>query len=260
MDSTLLKGLTMLEALARSPAPRGVSDLARELELTKSNAHRTLQTLVKAGYVQAAAATPGTYECTLKLFELASLVLSRIDVRSYSQAHLQELAAITEETVLLSALDGLEVIYLHKIESPQPVRAYSMIGGRAPAHCVASGKTLLAYQSEAFLASLPKRLEATTSQSITDRDVLLAELATVRKQGYATNRGEWRESVHGLSAIVLDASGRPVAAVGISGPAERMRPSNLRDHRAVVIDTARQISEQLGCTDYTRRARRQTST
>lgn len=49
MDSTLIKGLTVLEHLAGSEAPRGVSDLARSLNLTKSNVHRTLQTLVAAG-------------------------------------------------------------------------------------------------------------------------------------------------------------------------------------------------------------------
>lgn len=255
MDSTLLKGLTMLEALAKSPAPRGISDLSRELELTKSNVHRTLQTLVQAGYVRPTEPT-GSYECTLKLFELASAVLARVDVRSLAEPHMHELAAATEETVHLAALDGTEVIYLHKIESPQPVRAYSTIGGRAPAHCVATGKTLLAYQDDATLAALPEQLSVHTERTIGDRGALLGELATVRRQRFAINRGEWRTSVCGLAAIVLDATGAPIAAIGISGPADRLRPTTLKRHSGTVVDTARTLSEQLGCTTYDEVTRR----
>lgn len=240
----------MLETLARSPAPRGVSELARELDLNKSNVHRTLQTLVKAGYVRAAGPSSGTYECTLKLFEIASQVVARIDVRSNAESHMQALASHTQETVHLAVLDGLDVIYLNKIESPQPVRAYSMVGGRAPAYGVASGKALLAYQGESALSSLPHELPAYTPHTITKRDPLLAELAAIRRQGYAVNRGEWRETVCGLAAIVLDAFSRPVAAIGISGPAARLRPSILREHRGVVVDTACRLSEQLGCPNY----------
>ncbi|GLS45665.1 IclR family transcriptional regulator [Methylobacterium brachythecii] len=243
MDSTLLKGLTVLEHIAASDAPRGVSELARALQLTKSNVHRTLQTLVAAGYVRA---TPsGTYECTLKLFELASSVLSRVDVRQVAERFMRSLAEQTQETIHLSLLDKAEVIYLHKIESAHPVRAYSSIGGRAPAYCVASGKALLAYQ-EGALVHLSDPLAAHTSRTITDLDTLRQELEQVRVQGFAINRGEWREGVCGLAAIVHDAMGKPVAAIGISGPADRLDPTALRRFSDVVVDAARGLSRALG--------------
>ena len=181
MDATLLKGLRVLETLARSPGPRGVSDLARELELTRSNVHRTLRTLATAGYARQGD-HPGTYECTLKLFELSSAVMERVDVVRCAERHMQLLAEITQECVHLAALSGKEVVYLHKIESPQPVRAYSSIGGRAPAHCVASGKALLATLTEARLdEALGDELERWSERSITDRGRLSAELATIRE-------------------------------------------------------------------------------
>ncbi|WP_336490797.1 IclR family transcriptional regulator [Methylobacterium nigriterrae] len=243
MDSTLLKGLTVLEHLAASETPRGVSDLARSLNLTKSNVHRTLQTLVSAGYARATPA--GTYECTLKLFELASSVLARVDVRQVAEPYMRTLAEQTQETIHLSLLDKAEVIYLHKIESPQPVRAYSSIGGRAPAYCVASGKALLAYQEEA-LAHLPDTLPVYTSRTISSLDLLRRELEQIRIQGFAINRGEWREGVCGLAAIVHDAMGRPGAAIGISGPADRLNPAALRRFSDVVVDAARNLSRALG--------------
>lgn len=243
MDSTLLKGLTVLEHLAASEAPRGVSELARALDLTKSNVHRTLQTLVAAGYVRATPA--GTYECTLKLFELASSVLARVDVRQVAERFMRSLADQTQETIHLSLLDGAEVIYLHKIESPQPVRAYSSIGGRAPAYCVASGKALLAYQEEA-LAHLPDPLPTYTPRTITSLDMLRHELEQVRVQGFAINRGEWREGVCGLAAIVHDALRKPIASIGISGPSDRLDPAALRRFSDVVVDSARGLSRALG--------------
>jgi len=243
MDSTLLKGLLLLEHLAGSETPRGVSELARALSLTKSNVHRTLQTLVAAGYVRALPG--GTYACTLKLFELASPVVARIDVRQVAEPFMRTLAEQTQETIHLSLLDRADVIYLHKIESPQPVRAYSSIGGRAPAYCVASGKALLAYQEEA-LSHLPETLQVFTPRTIASLDLLRRDLEQVRIQGFAVNRGEWREGVCGLAAIVHDAMGRPAAAIGISGPADRLNPTALRRFSDVVVDAARGLSRALG--------------
>ncbi len=249
MDTTLLKGLNVLELLAQSEQPKGVSDIARGLNLTKSNVHRTLQTLVAAGYVRVGS-RPGTYVCTLKLFELASPLVARLDVRQLAEPVMQALAGKTQETIHLAVLDRLEVIYLHKIESPQPVRAYSSVGGRAPAHAVATGKVLLAWQDAATLATLPERFERTTSRTLPDRDALLAEIAQVRAQGYAINRGEWREGVCGAAAVILDAQRQVIAAVGISGPSERLRPAALRKHAERVVEAARDISRSMGCTRY----------
>ena len=243
MDKTLLKGLEVLEALAQSDGARGVSELARELGLTKSNVHRTLQTLCSAGYVRKS--EPADYECTMKVPHLAAAILARIDMKRLAEPAMQALARGTLETVHLSVLDGAEVFYIHKIDSPQPVRAYSEISGRAPAYCVATGKALLAFQPEEALQRLG-RLVAHTPRTITTLEALRQELAQVRAQGFAINRGEWRETVGGLAAPIFDAAGRAVAAVGISGPTERLRPARIRQFTPDVSRTARRISEALG--------------
>ncbi|MFF5989420.1 IclR family transcriptional regulator [Prauserella flavalba] len=249
MDSTLMKGLRVLETLARSDEPRGVSELARELELTRSNVHRTLQTLAAAGYARQGAA--GTYECTLKLFELASSVMERVDVKRCAEPHMRRLAELTQETVHLSMLSGAEVVYLDKIESPQPVRAYSSIGGRAPAHCVASGKALLAEVSDAALAEMfGPDLPQWTDRTIRTREKLVTELATVRESGYAVNHGEWRSSVGGVAAVIVNAAGRAEASIGVSGPIERVEPKSDDAYRDAVIEAARAISQEMGCAAY----------
>jgi IclR family KDG regulon transcriptional repressor len=246
LDKTLVKGLEVLEALAMSDSARGVSELAREMGLTRSNVHRTLKTLVGAGYARQD--SKGDYECTLKLFQLAGSVVARVDVKREAEPFMAELAAKTLETVHLSVLDDTDVIYLHKIDSPQPVRAYSTIAGRAPAYCVATGKALLAFQDEEYLERFRGKLQPHTPKTLATGTALREELAQVREQGYALNRGEWRETVCGLAAPIFDATRRPLAAVGISGPVERLKPARLKAFTPDVVQAARSISEALGYT------------
>jgi DNA-binding IclR family transcriptional regulator len=247
MDKTLLKGLEVLETLARSEKSRGVSDLARELGLTRSNAHRTLQTLCSAGYVRKNEQS-GEYECTMKIPKLAAEILGRVDLKRVAEPYMLVVAEATQETVHLSVLEDTEVFYVHKIDSPQPVRAYSEISGRAPAYCVATGKALLAFQDEGYLQRFGERLEAFTPRTITNQVELRRELAQVRQQGFAVNRGEWRESVGGIAAPIFDAARRQLAAIGISGPVERLRSPRVKTFTPDVVRAAREISEALGYT------------
>jgi DNA-binding IclR family transcriptional regulator len=258
MDKTLLKGLQVLEALARSTRPRGVSDLAKELDLPRSNMHRTLRTLVEAGLV--AQGDGGAYACTLKLFELGSAVPARWDVAGLADPIMLALSDVTRETVHLSALEGGDVIYLHKIDSTHPVRAYTTVGGRAPAYCVATGKALLAFQPDSYLdrydAALraftpltlpdPAALRAFTPLTLPDPAALRQELAEVRRQGFALNRGEWRDSVCGVAAPVFGVGGRAVAAIGLSGPASRMTADRLEDFAGKITAAARELTQKMG--------------
>jgi DNA-binding IclR family transcriptional regulator len=166
---------------------------------------------------------------TLKQFELAGSILGRIDVKRAAEPFMEALAEKALETVHLSVLDDRDVIYLHKIDSTQPVRAYTNIGGRAPAYCVATGKALLAFQSEGYLGRFAGKLKAFTPRTLTTPAALRQEIEQIRQQGYAINRGEWRESVWGLAAQIFDATRRPLSALGISGPAERLKPARRKD-------------------------------
>ncbi len=245
MDKTLLKGLAVLEALVLSEKPCGVTKLALQLDMSKSNVHRLLQTLVSSGFVKQNAATEH-YELTLKLWEFGSKVMSRIDLKRVAWPHLELLSTQTSETIHLSILDGREVIYVDKIDGSLPIRSYTEIGGRAPAYCVATGKALLAYQPDEVIDRLATHLHPFTSKAVTDIEELRKELARVRKLGYAINRGEWRESVGGIAAPIVNGSGAAIAAVGVSGPTQRLRPGVLREMSLLVIQAADAISRDLG--------------
>jgi DNA-binding IclR family transcriptional regulator len=121
----------VIEWLARQPGESRVTDVARALGLARSNAHRTLQTLVACGWaVQNPASS--AYRPSLRLFELGSQLGASADLIALVRPHLAALAASTGETIHLARLDGAEIVYLDKFDSPLPVAAYSRIGGARP--------------------------------------------------------------------------------------------------------------------------------
>lgn len=246
MDKTLLKGLMLLEALAdQSGRPVTIQLLAERVGLTKSNTHRTLQTLAHAGYATRDEMS-GNYRSTFKLFELGAKQMAQVDVRQFATGQMHALAELTRETVHLSILDGGEVIYVDKIDSPQPVRAYSALGGHAPAYCVATGKILLAFKGPEYVMRYLPELVAHSKATITDPKELKVELARAAANGYAINRGEWRESVGGVAAPIFDAFSAPIAAIGISGPLERLSLKRMKELTPAVQEAALSVSRAMG--------------
>jgi DNA-binding IclR family transcriptional regulator len=247
MDSTLAKGLAALDWLVRQRRPCRVSELADALGIARSNAHRTLQTLVECGWAVQDEAT-SAYRPGVRLIELGAPVEDASDLRTRLKPTLAALAEATGETIHLAALDGAEIVYLEKFDSPLPVAAYSRVGGRAPAYCVASGKTLLAALGEdaAQLHARLGRLVAHTPHTITDLAALVADLARSRERGWAENREEWRLGVCGLGAPVFDARGEPVAAVGMSVPSIRFARTHARSLAERLLACAGAASAALG--------------
>ncbi len=245
MDKTFLKGLILLEAMAKNDKSSGVTELANQLGLHKSNVHRLLQGLVHQGFARRNSET-SRYELTMKLWELGARVFNRLDVRQEALPFMKELADETQETVHLSVLNGTDVLYIEKIDSPQPVRAYTIVGGRAPAQCVATGKVMLAWADQEILDQIIPKLAKHTPLSIVSKTELLQEMEAIRAQGYAVNRGEWREQVMGLAAPIYDVSGAVVAAMGISGPSERLTQIQIEKMGQSLIHLTGLISRRLG--------------
>ncbi|MER1968937.1 IclR family transcriptional regulator [Castellaniella sp. GW247-6E4] len=251
MDSTSIKALRALEWMCLRDSPTGVTEMAITLGMGKSNAHRVLSTLATMGYVRAL--EDGRYSPTLKTWELGCALIERLDFKFLARPVMEQLSEDTMETVHLSILDRLDVVYVDKVESNQPVRAYSRIGGRAPAYAVATGKVLLAYQ-KGLPESLPKTLPKHSEMTIADRQSLLDELEDIRQRGYAINRGEWRESVCGVASPIRNDRGEVIAAIGISGPASRLGLPKLQLLGPKVIESAEKVSAELGYRQHRARA------
>jgi DNA-binding IclR family transcriptional regulator len=195
-----------------------------------------LQTLVQCGWATQDGAS-SRYAAGLKLFELGALVDGAVDLKERLHPFLAALAQATGETIHLAVLDGADIVYLDKFDSPLPVAAYSRVGGRAPAYCVASGKALLAALAlddtalRVRLALDSEALPAHTPHTLATLSLLQADLAQARTRGWARNFEEWRLGVCGLGAAVFNARAEPVAAIDHDQPPPRMMrppPPSLR--------------------------------
>jgi DNA-binding IclR family transcriptional regulator len=215
--------------------------------LHTSTVHRLLATLAAQGYVRQNPDT-GRYALGPKAIRLAEAYLGQLDLRRVARPFLERLTQETGETANLVIQDGRAALYLDKVESPRSLRIFSHIGRRAPLHCTAVGKVLLANappsQVDRLLGEGP--LERLTKRTITSITQLRRELSTVRVRGYAVDREECEEGGHCIAVAVRNATGEAVAAVGISSPSVRMSARRIQKLVPAVVRAGREISERLG--------------
>jgi IclR family KDG regulon transcriptional repressor len=238
--------LDVLELLARAERPVGVTEIARSLGLSPSGVHRLLVTLRERGYATQDPAT-ARYTRGLQCFSLAALAASRQTLRAVADDHLRALNQATGEAVHLTVYESGHVVYIDKLESHHETAPVSRVGELAPAHCVATGRAIIAYLPFTEIEMLIERgLQHFTDSTIGDREVLLADLEATRARGYALNRGAWRAGVGGVAAPIRDFSGMVQASVGCCLPLERLTDQTMADLAARTIQTAAAISEELG--------------
>ena len=243
LDSTLSKGLTILESLATAKKAKGVTQLANELDLTKSNTFRLLQTLRRLGYVNHNANRH--YEASLKAWRIGLNVLENLNLPEVAKPAMIQLSAATGETVYLAVPEALSVVYINKIDSAKPKLTQYPIGGTAPMHCVATGKAILAVNYEKLRDSIRNHLVKYTNNTLTDLPDLDANMERTLKQGYSVDRSEHRDHVTGFGAPICLANGEAVAALGISVPEVNLPASSQKTLGMLVCDAAKSVSMRL---------------
>ena len=235
--------MTLLDALARHPAPVNLKQLAGETSLHPSTAHRILGVMVESRLVDRI--EPGTYRLGIRLLELGSLVKSRISVRQEALPFMQDLHHETGETVNLSVRHDDEVVYVERTAPRNSMmRVIQIIGARAPLHITAVGKVFLANDGLERCADYAQRtgLPRYTDNTLTNPEALASELEHVRSDGYAFDNEEAEKGVSCIGAGIYNDEGRLVAGLSVSAPSDRLR----RDWAQDVKKTAHQISQALG--------------
>jgi IclR family KDG regulon transcriptional repressor len=197
----------------------GVSELARRADLSKSTAFRVLGMLVRNGVVEKVGSN---YRLGSRLHDLGNRVYSaeHEELRETLTPFLADLYEMTRETVHLAALHGTDVVYLAKLFGHRRTPSPSRVGGRAPAHCTAVGKVLMAFSPEAFDAVIAQELRALTRHSVTDSKQLSAQLVRIRREGIAFDEQEAAENLNCVAVPVFGAGGRLLAALSVSGPVD----------------------------------------
>ena len=210
------RALTLLDGLA--DGRKTLDELAERLGVHKSTVLRLLRTLQGHRFVQRDGVR--YYRLGTALFELSFRALQDRDVRRAVEPALRELNARTGHTVHLASYEDGEVIYIDKFESNHNVRMYSRIGRRAPLHCTAVAKVLVAAMPDERRREIAAGLEypKLTANTITSQRAYLAELMAVAERGYAIDDAEHEDFIHCVAAPVRGARGEVLAAMSLSVP------------------------------------------
>ncbi len=226
-SQSLERGLAILSAFSANRPLFGVSELAREVGISRSSTHRYIATLASLGYLEQDRATR-RYRLGPRVLDLGFSALNSMELRQIAAPGLQELSDGTGHTVNMAVLDGLDVVYIERCRSAsQGQREIDLnlhVGSRLPAYCTSMGKVLLAGLP---LEELERRLETSEllkrgPNTITTRPLLLDELAGVRAKGLAVNN---EELAYGLRSIAVPIRGPEGSVVGAI---------NLAVHRSLV--------------------------
>lgn len=229
--------------------PRTLTEISQEVEINRSTTYRLLATLTNNNFLQLDDLS-SKYRLGLACLELSRSYQTGDELLRVARPELEKLRDSTKETVHLAALDGMEIVYLEKLESLHAIGLMSSrVGRRAPAYCTGVGKALLSQidpdilNEQMNLADI-KRFNGKT---IVNPEELLEHLKGVRGRGYALDEGEHESEVRCVAAPIFDRNREAVAAVSVSGPRNRMDPVDQNEHLInLTVETAQKISEKLG--------------
>jgi IclR family acetate operon transcriptional repressor len=240
---TLGKAMDVLEAVAASPRPLRFTDLLTLVDQPRGTLHRQISNLVWEGLLSVR--RDHSYELGLTLLKLASRAWSDNQFRAIAEPHLKGLHDLTGETIHLGVLNGLEVIYLDKVESRQAVRMHSEIGNVSPVYCTGVGKAALSVLPD---AEFERRIAAITflrhtEATVTSPEALRAEIETIRRTGIAFDRQEHEPGIQCVAAPVH--SREFFAAISVTAPAYRVPMEQLAAWGPLVRETADAVMEDM---------------
>lgn len=236
----------VLFLFARAQSSLGVTEISKDLGVSKAVVHRILTSLRERDLLTTDPETR-RYMLGPAVLELATAYRDQLDVRSLAIDEMRALSAATNETATLSVRHGDRRVYVAQITPPREVKMTVPIGGSFPLHAGASSKAFLAWLTEGeiglYLAENP--LDALTESTIVSVDELRAELGRVRRQGFAVSLGERQHDAGSVAAPILDHNAAPVAVISVSGPIERFR-DEIAGSAAAVVEVTRALSTKLG--------------
>jgi DNA-binding IclR family transcriptional regulator len=241
------RAFDIMELLSLEKEGLGVTEIGSRIGLHKSTVHRILSAMAERGYIEKVSAR-GTYKLGLKLIEISSVYLNSIELKTEARPFLWELTSRFNQTTHLAILEGSDAIYIDKVDVMTSIRLYSQIGRRVPVYCSALGKSLLSGLAESELNRIVKScsFKKYTNNTIVDKDLLLSQIAEVRKNGWALDNEEHEEGVRCIASPIFDYRGKVIAAVSIAGPASAISAEHDRETGKILIDTALNISKRLG--------------
>jgi IclR family transcriptional regulator, pca regulon regulatory protein len=251
-SQSLERGLAVLSAFRSGRPLLGISELGREVGLSRSTTHRYVATLAALGYLEQDAATK-KYRLGPRVLDLGFSAIHSMELREISAPHLQQLSNETGYTVNMAVLDGVDIVYVERCRSGRVgQRAIDLnlhIGSRLPAYCTSMGKILLAYLPRDERDALLDRMKLLQRgpNTLTARRALIAELDHVRERGLAINNEELAYGLRSIAAPVFSQTGTVAAAINLAVHSSMVSMDQLVERLAAPLRrTAANISARVG--------------
>ena len=240
--------LRLLEFLARSGAPVGVSDLARQFEASKATLYRHLQALARNDFVRQDPATQ-RYSAGIKLFILGERLRERFGILAVARGEMARLRDDTAHEVTLTALVDDQVVVLDLIHGPSFVNIGTQVGTVLPLYASAHGKVALAFGPEDLLKRcLSRPMKGLTPHTVCTRAGVERAVAQVRSRGWATSANQVIEGINGLAAPIFGHTGGYAGAISIVGTVQTVPGTPPPEQIRAVKRAAAEVSRNLGWT------------
>jgi len=236
----------ILFAFVTGPASLGVSEVARDVGVSKAVVHRIFQSLLSRRFLQVDPVSRA-YRLGPSAAALGARALRDLDMRRAAQPILESLRDETGETTTLTELVGDSRVYLDQFESRQSIRMTVELGRPHALHAGGSGKSILAFLPARRQEELIEQgLTQVTPATITDPADLRAELGEVAKSGFAVSLGERQHDAGSVAAPVFGPDGEVIGSISVCGPVGRFDDATVAAHAKLVLAAAGDVSRRMG--------------
>ena len=244
---SLVRALAIVNRLAAADEGATLTEVAQQVGLSPSTAHRLLTTLEQERYVRFDAERR-LWSVGVQAFVAGSAFLKTRSLVPTARPHMRALMEESEETVNLAVEDQAEAVYLSQVECRQMMRAFARPGGRVPLHCSSVGKALLSAMPDADVARVLHRhgLARVTVKTLITTPALREDLARARTRGYAIDDEEHAVGLRCIAAVVFNEAADPLGALSLSGPMARIPDERIPLLGDLVRRTADAVTAQLG--------------
>jgi IclR family KDG regulon transcriptional repressor len=244
---SLGRAFAILEEVARHREGIGLAELSKLVGLHNSTTFHLAKTMVSLGYIRQEKDSK-RYRVGRPLFALAASALDEIEMVNLATPVLEDLSRETGESGHFAVRMGDAVIVIARTSGPGAFQLTDRVGVVRPAHCTALGKIILASLRPDQLKRFLERVELkpSTKKSITDSNVLLREIAEIRRSAIAFDDGEFNPEVRCVAVPVYNFTGDVIGALGISGPVWRMTDQVLQSRAKNVQAAASRLSAEFG--------------
>jgi IclR family pca regulon transcriptional regulator len=245
------RGLQVIRSFSAQVPQQTLTEVAARSGLSRAGARRILLTLQTLGYVSS---DGRLFKLTPRILDLGFAYLSSMPMWNLAEPEMQALAARVGESCSAAMLDGADIVYVLRVPTHKIMSISLGVGSRLPAHCTSLGRMLLAGLSDDEALSLLHASDrpALTRHTVTEPNELLARVRLARKQGWCLVNQELEEGLISLAAPLTDRSGRTVAALNISGQANRTPAKQMQDTMLpALLEAAATISRLLAAKQTT---------